>query len=220
MSQVTRFNGDYNITGIDPSGNVIVTANTFLVNGNLLVSGGASSITSTNTEITDNVITLNSGEAGAGVSLGTAGIDVDRGALTTASIYWNENPGFILSADGTSTAIPPRWEITDAAGNFQPIATSLTFSVVNDVAPVLGGDLDTHGKSIYNSAGDSVSFSTGLSISNDSQADVPKYKPGFTDVYSQVPGGGGSGLYVVNSASQHGEELITKSKAIVFALIM
>ena len=216
MSQVTRFNGDYNITGVDASGNVIVSANTLLVNGNLVVTGASSSIASTDTQIADNVITLNKGESGAGVTLTTAGLDIDRGSLTTASIYWNEHPGFIMSVDG-SYPIPPRWEITDGSGNFSPIASAASFSVINDIAPKLGGNFDVLGSAIYNSAGDAVPINSSLAISNVSSAPLPE--AGYNVVYADTPGAGGSGVFVTNETVQ-GEELITKSKAIIFALIM
>ena len=218
MSQVTRFNGDYQITGVDAAGNLIVTASTLLVNGNLIVTGSSSSITSTDTRITDNVITLNHGEIGPGVTLKTAGIDVDRGSLVAASIYWNETPMLTEQGFLTSDTIPPRWEITDANGVFHPIATSATFSVVNDIAPQLGGDLDTHGMVIYDSTGDSVAIAFGISMYN---VDItPTVIPGCTAIYTNTPSSGGSGMFVANEVTPRGEELITKSRAVLFALIL
>jgi len=49
------------------------------INGNLNVTGETTTIQSTELEIADNTITVNSGETGPGVTLGTAGIIVDRG---------------------------------------------------------------------------------------------------------------------------------------------
>lgn len=213
MSQVTRFNGDYNITGVDPSGNVVVSASTLLVNGNLVVTGVSSSIVSTNTQISDNIIILNKGELSNGVSHSTAGIDIDRGGLTTASIYWNESPTPTIQG-GTAA---PRWEITDSLGVFHPIATVATFSVMADVVPSLGGNLDTRNNKIFNSRGNTVSFSNSISVLN--SVNAPSAVAGYNTIYMQPPSGGGSGVYVVNSTTR-GDELITKSKAIVFALIM
>jgi len=42
------------------------------VNGNLVISGNTTSVDSTNTSIVDNILTLNKGEAGAGVTLGVS----------------------------------------------------------------------------------------------------------------------------------------------------
>jgi hypothetical protein len=52
--------------------------------GDLTVSGTTTLINTTNTEIKDNIIILNNGEAGAGVGggTGTAGIEIERGSVT------------------------------------------------------------------------------------------------------------------------------------------
>ena len=50
-----------------------------IISGNLTVSGTSTTITTTNTFVTDEVLTLNSGETANGVSGGVAGFEVDRG---------------------------------------------------------------------------------------------------------------------------------------------
>lgn len=60
------------------------------VTGNLTVSGTLTSVNTTNTEIADNSIVLNNGETGAGVTAGTAGIEIDRGTEDSATLQWNE----------------------------------------------------------------------------------------------------------------------------------
>jgi hypothetical protein len=113
MGQFFQVNGDYNIkvknggtikldTG--PSGDTIVT-------GNLTVSGDITAVSSSQLEIEDRIITVNKGEAGPGVTLLYAGLEVDRGtyadstAVPKASILWNEtNPGFVTEEDPTSAA--------------------------------------------------------------------------------------------------------------------
>jgi hypothetical protein len=63
-----------------------------LITGDLTVQGLKTNVNTTDLEITDNVITVNKGETGAGVSAGTAGIEVDRGTAPEgfARIVWNE----------------------------------------------------------------------------------------------------------------------------------
>ena len=60
------------------------------VTGDLTVSGTLTSINTTDTEITDNLITLNKGETGAGISSGTSGIEIDRGTESAVSIVYND----------------------------------------------------------------------------------------------------------------------------------
>jgi hypothetical protein len=113
MGQFFRVNGDYNIRVRDggtikldtgPSGDTIIT-------GNLTVQGDVTSVSSTNLEIEDRIITLNDGENGPGVSLTYSGIEIDRGtyvdstAVPRAAIVWNEtNPGFSTEEDPASGA--------------------------------------------------------------------------------------------------------------------
>jgi len=79
----------------DVNGNVEATAGTsnfndVVIAGDLTITGDTTEIETTNTAITDNVIVLNKGEAGAGVTLGTAGIEVERGTETNKTFVWDE----------------------------------------------------------------------------------------------------------------------------------
>ena len=86
MSVTKRISGDYQITNKDTQGaNVTVSTHTLFVQGNMVVGGNTSVVTKTDTEITDNTITLNKGEAGAGVTLVYSGIEIDRGSLNGSS---------------------------------------------------------------------------------------------------------------------------------------
>ena len=60
------------------------------VTGNLTVSGTLTSVNTTNTEIADNSIVLNKGETGAGVTAGSAGLEIDRGTEDSATFQFNE----------------------------------------------------------------------------------------------------------------------------------
>lgn len=61
-----------------------------LVKGNFVVQGTTTTVDSDNTSIKDNVVELNSGEAGAGVSLGFSGHSINRGSLPAAESGFNE----------------------------------------------------------------------------------------------------------------------------------
>ena len=205
MSHANRFTGSYDITGLDQSSNVTVTAHTLTVNGNLKVVGVVANVTTSNTQVKDNIITLNDGESGSGVTAGYAGIEVDRGLLTKTSIRWNEAAG--------------RWELTNDGTTFSPINTVVgtMTQVYDDPSPQLGGNLDTLGTSIFSSNNPVVKFDSNLSIKYSTVS--PSYISGYNTVYAKTPAGGGSGIYITNSTTQN-QELVTKTKAIVYALIM
>lgn len=80
MDETKKVNGQY-----------IIEATNVVINGALILIGDGSSVDYTTVNIDDNVIFLNYGEVGAGVSLGTSGIEVDRGSLPNASLIWKES---------------------------------------------------------------------------------------------------------------------------------
>lgn len=61
-----------------------------IVSGNFIVNGTTTTVNSTDLQVEDNIILVNKGEAGAGVSAGTAGIQIDRGISTDFQILFNE----------------------------------------------------------------------------------------------------------------------------------
>ena len=98
MGQFLQVNGDYNIkagegakitldTGPATSGGQV------LVTGNLVVQGTSLYVAATDLEVTDNIIKLNNGEVGPGVTLVYSGIEIDRG--DTTSITPQNNASFV-----------------------------------------------------------------------------------------------------------------------------
>jgi hypothetical protein len=198
MATVKRLNTDYTIE----SGNVII-------NGNLIVNGVQTSVTSTNTVITDKTLMLNDGEANVGVGGdGVSGIVINRGnASYDAQLLWNEPS---LS-----------WIIIDSTGTPQQIATgaiggAFLGNVVEDLSPQLGGNLDVLARTIT-SSNSNVSFAGNLQLNN--TAIVPSAINNATLLYAGTPGAGTVGLYVVNNAASN-EELITKKRSFGFSLIL
>lgn len=102
MAQNLIVNSDYNI---DVGANEInFTATEVNVIGNLVVTGTTTTVDTTDLTIQDNIIILNNGEVGAGVTLGTAGITIDRGSVDDASIIWNETTDVFELLVGASPA--------------------------------------------------------------------------------------------------------------------
>jgi hypothetical protein len=63
------------------------------VSGNFTVAGTPTTVNSTVLTVKDNIITVNKGEAGSGVTLRYAGLDVDRGDLARQRLLWDETSG-------------------------------------------------------------------------------------------------------------------------------
>ena len=97
-SSTVRITGDQSVAGNKFFGDT-VTIN------NLTVTGTRTIVESTDLAIQDNVIDINSGESGAGVSKGTAGFNISRGSLSDATILFEEsndrfNLNFPVSSEG------------------------------------------------------------------------------------------------------------------------
>jgi hypothetical protein len=213
MSTNKRISGDYNLETI--SGNVGITSDV-VITGNLTVTGTSTEITSTDTAITDRVITLNDGETGAGVTGGTSGLQIDRGTETDARIVFDESDDM--------------WKIDSGSGSLVAIATSSgggigITNVVEDTTPQLGGDLDVNGQSIIsasngnivvapNGSGELQIDGTAIRVENSS---APSAETGYNKLYAGTVSSGGSGLFFVNDDAS--DELVSKSKAIVYGII-
>jgi len=111
--------GNIDSTTLDTTGNVTVggtlgvtgaatLSDDLTVQGNLTVSGTTTTVNTETINLADNIITLNSNEAGTPSQNG--GFEIERGTSTNVSIRWNE-----------STDI---WEFTKDGSTYSPIADS------------------------------------------------------------------------------------------------
>jgi hypothetical protein len=109
MSKIVKVsNGDYSLQDqaggniiLDTTGTAVGRASTgygtVTVYGNLDVKGITTYVESTNTEISDNIIQLNFGQTGAGISSANnyqSGIEIERGSLSAAQFVFNEQVNF------------------------------------------------------------------------------------------------------------------------------
>ena len=105
MGQVVQVNGDYAIKTAEGGSIVLNTGTnvgTVTVTGNLIVAGESFTVSASNLDVEDNIIKINNGETGAGVTLNYAGLQVDRGSLAAASLLYDEITDAWLIAQGTA----------------------------------------------------------------------------------------------------------------------
>jgi len=106
MGQFVQTNGDYTIkTG---EGNQLrldtgAGVGQVYITGDLIVVGEQLTVRATDLNVEDNVIILNYGETGAGVTLRYSGIQVDRGSSPAASIVYDEVTDTWLFGQGVAT---------------------------------------------------------------------------------------------------------------------
>lgn len=124
MGQFLRVNGDYNIKTEEGARITLDTGpnvGSVRVTGDLVVEGATVVIAATNLDIEDNIIVLNKGETGAGVTLDYSGIEIDRGSLGEASLIWNEN---IAIPAGSSSSNTGGWQFVSGTGGVYSFSDS------------------------------------------------------------------------------------------------
>ena len=127
----------------------------------------------------------------------------------------------IILPDESGTLATQEWVNANGGGG----GGSLN-NVVEDTTPQLGGDLDVNGKNIVSAASNEdiaiipsgtgkVTIEAGLKLND--QAITPTSAAGATVLYADTASGGGTGLFFVDGSTS--DELVSKSKAIVYGLI-
>lgn len=212
MSKTLSVSGSYAVEAVN--GNIDLTAQVITIDGNLVVKGSTTELESINSTITDNIIELNNGEQGTGVSAIYAGISIDRGLADPALLRWNETTD--------------RWEV-GIAGSMSEIVTLGAGSVFlthveDDPAPRLGGNLNVSSYIINSDANTDIALVPGnngtvvvgspLTLNH---ATVTAADPNTTVVYAGPVAGGGSGVYA--ATTDNNDELVSRKRAIAYALI-
>ena len=217
MATYKRTNGDFTITGLSGSDTLTLDYGDVTLTGNLTVSGSSTTIDTTNLAVSDNVIVLNDGETGAGITNTTAGINIDRGTSPDVGLRYDESvSAWQATNDGTT------WEYILSSGSG---GSGLT-AVVDDTTPQLGGHLDVNGSNITSVTNNNVVIApngTGTlrvdaEVELEIQASDPGGNAGYQHIYGKAVSTGGSGVFFQNPDGTV-DELVSKTKAMVFGLI-
>ena len=98
MSKIVKVsNSNYKVS-VQSGGTITLdTGNqtgTVYVSGDLIVQGNTTTVESETLTVTDNVIVVNNGEGGPGITLNEAGVQVDRGSKDDAQLFFMENVSY------------------------------------------------------------------------------------------------------------------------------
>ena len=195
MSRIVKIsNGDYKLQ-VQTGGNIILdtqsTSGTVTVFGNLDVKGNVSYIESVNTEIKDNILQLNYGQTGNGISSAnnySSGIEVIRGNYNAAQFIFNEQLTHFDSTTGTTIA--GTWSARTANGTLNAIQLR---TLVTDGTGNLTFDLQNSAVTLR--VANSANYYQNVSNAND----IPNLEYLQHYVYSNYTGGNTQGIAVVNS---------------------
>ena len=206
MSTTKRiYGGDYNIVTETDQANINMYTDTVFISGNLVVGGNATAVSKTDLDVTDNIIVLNKGETGAGVTLGYSGIQIDRGTAPYVYIEYRESDQkWIATEDGTTV----KYLLTSTSGG--------TIHVKDDTAPQLGGNLDVLTRTIFSSSTQQVKIDSNLALIVDTV--TPTAISNYNTIYATTPAGGGSGVY--QTSLSNSDELASRNRALLFSLVL
>lgn len=216
MATVKRINGDYTLKSATPSDSINILTNELNITadveitGNLSVVGSLTQLEVTETTISDPIITLGAGNNG---SINEIGIEVQKDGSSKAGLRWN-------------TALD-RWELSKDNVTWEAIAAGAATLLSSDPDPTLSAPLNAAGQVITDETGDLTLTSATTEVLINASTKLPHTSAptpefGFTKVYAQPNGGGSTGLYVASLDSdlnQIQEELISKSRAIIYSII-
>lgn len=135
-----RYNVDEYQLSIKSGGTITLnagTTGTVVVSGDLAVYGSTTTISSQDLQIEDNVIVINKGETGAGVTLGVSGLIVDRGSLSDAQFLFNESK-FWLDSQNSFTNTAGAFVFSNASNDLVGIYTNSISTNDNDPLVLLG----------------------------------------------------------------------------------
>jgi hypothetical protein len=101
-------NGNYKVS-VQTGGTIYldtgIETGTVEISGNLLVKGDQTTVNTAQLDIEDNIITLNSGETGAGITLGDSGIRINRGTLPDSFFKYDEDVAGFIAINESSQLI-------------------------------------------------------------------------------------------------------------------
>lgn len=127
-SDYVHTTGDENIAGNKTFDNSVI------ISGNLFVAGTATTFYSEDLSVKDNLITINSGETGSGVTRGEAGIVIDRGASTDYVFFFDEpTDTFRVGESGNTQAVVTREDTPSNSGIAFWNASQYRFNTSNNL---------------------------------------------------------------------------------------
>ena len=211
MNTKKRIDGDYYIETINAGDMVHINSNTE-IDGNLTVNGNVTYINTEVLDVKDPFIMVNSSNTSTYDS--NSGILTHKTATTYAGIRYNNIDG--------------RWELSTSTsdsgetGTWTEIGTATAGAVAGANTQVQFNNAGSFGASAYMTftdtsqlnVGGNINVTAGLQLADSA---APGAVTNTTVLHGGIAGSGGTGVYFVDGSTT--DELVSKSKAIVFGII-
>jgi hypothetical protein len=207
MTTYKRIDGDFYIQTVYPPEQKVYIDTDTTVTGNLTVQGNLTYINVTELNVTDPFILVNASNTGTYSS--NSGLLTHKTSSDYAGIRYNDNSGTWELSVSTSSS--------GTTGTWTPIVSGgITASGANtEIQYNDGGVLGANAAFAFDYATSRLTINGTTAMGYTS---VPPTSVANTaTMVANVPGSGGTGIYFNNNSNQ--DELISKSKAIVFSII-
>jgi hypothetical protein len=208
MTTYKRIDGDFYIQTVYPPEQKVYIDTDTTVTGNLTVQGNLTYINVDELNIRDPFILLNSSNTGSYAA--NSGVLTHKTSSDYAGIRYNDNSGsWELSVSTGASGTTGTWTpiATGSAGVPGGGNTAIQF---ND-----GGTFGGNAAFAFDYATSRLTINGTTAIGYTSVP--PTSVANSATMVANIPGSGGTGLYFNNNSNQ--DELISKSKAIVFSII-
>jgi hypothetical protein len=211
MNTKKRIDGDYYIETINATDMVHIASNTE-IDGNLTVNGNVTYINTEQLDVKDPFVMVNMSNTSTYAS--NAGLLTHKSATTFAGIRYNNDAGRWELSTSTGT--------TGETGTWSEIGTAVAGSVAGANTQVQFNNAGAFGASAnftftdtsqLNVSGN-INVTTGLQLADSA---APGAVTDTTVLHGGIAGSGGTGVYFVDGSTT--DELVSKSKAIVFGII-
>jgi len=209
MTTVKRIDGDYQIVTLNESDTVTIDTRALEVRGNLDVSGNLTYINVSELNIKDPFILLNSSNTASYEA--NSGILTHKTESTYAGLRYNDTAGqWEVSVDTGETGETGSWTAVATGNVVAGAAGSNTELQFNDA-----GSFGASANLTFDSDADRLTLSGVQTLSNVGAA--PVAVANTVTVYHNTVGSGGTGIYAKTTTVD--DELVSKSKTIVFGII-
>jgi len=210
--------GDYNIVSVQPQlgDNVNVVTHSVNITGNLNVAGNITYIDVSELVVNDPFITVagNNAGAGAGATFPQQGLVAQTGNTGTPTFA-----GLRFNNDTTSWQISSNVTAAGAAitaySNISLGGSTVPGQPANSIQFNIGNIFTGNTNFTFDYSIGQVSLDGSIALKR--LASVPSAIATTQIIYANTPGSGGTGLYIRDSTIS--DELVSKTKAIVFGII-
>ena len=208
MTTYKRIDGDYYIQTIDPPIQKVYIDTDTTVTGNLTVQGNLTYINVDELNITDPFILLNASNTGSYSS--NSGVLTHITSSTFAGIRYSDDSGkWEVSVNTSSSGETGTWTELTTGGAITPGGANTNIQFNDD------GSFGGNSALSFDYADSKLTLQGHEVFGNIGTA--PTAVANSVALYHNAEGSGGTGLYVKSSATE--DELVSKSKAIVFSII-